>query len=64
MTMLKTRRTHLGIGALAEEMGYSRQHLTAVLNGRRIPSLALAVALEERGIKYRRLRRSRAERWV
>lgn len=65
MTQIRRRSARLeGVGALAEELGVSRHHLGAVLHGHRVPSDQLAAKLEERGIKYRRLRRARTERWI
>ena len=64
MTQIRRGAARLdGVGKLAEELGVSRFHLSAVLHGRRAPSEELATLLTERGIKYRRLR-CRSERWV
>ncbi len=52
-----------GTTALAAELGITRQHLCAVLNGRRKPGPELETKLKERGIKPHKLRRP-GERWV
>jgi len=63
MTTIHRRTTLTGVTKLAEELGYSRYHIGAVLHGRRPCPPELRAKLEERGINLPRLRR-RSERWV
>lgn len=54
-TTIRKRKINYGVCALARELGYSRKHIGAVLDGRRRPSQELLDKLKERGIKPRRL---------
>jgi hypothetical protein len=59
---IRRRKCIVGVKELAEELGFSRFHVYAVIQGRRRPSPRLAAALEARGIKCRKPRPAR-ERW-
>ena len=51
MNTIKRGRSRLeGVGKLAEELGYSRFHLGAILHGRRPCPQELREELESRGI--------------
>ncbi len=52
---IQRRIAFKGIKELAEELGVTRQHLHAVLHGRRRPGPELRAKLTERGIKPMRL---------
>lgn len=54
-TTIRKRKINYGLSALAEELGYSRQHIGAVLDGRRRPSKELLEELRARGIRPKRL---------
>ena len=63
MSIIRTETRLCGVKKLAAELGISRFHLGAVLNGRRKPGPKLAAALKERHIKVPKLRKA-GERWV
>lgn len=62
-TTIKRKVIIEGVTALAEELGITPQHLSAVLKGRRRPGPALLEKLRLRGIKPRRLT-SLSRQWV
>ena len=51
-----------GLGQLANELGVTKQHLCAVLHGRRRAGPKLAAAIKARGIRREPLR-PLGERW-